>query len=134
MMPQVLKWIGVLAAAALVAAGFLPWVLIESKELLLTGMDTTGTNYGKPALLHFVFGGLFLIFSLIPRVWAKRVNLLVVALNLAWALRNFFMITACQGGDCPIKKSGLFLALIASFIILVAALFPDMKMPADKKD
>lgn len=131
-MPKILKWIGVLAAAALVAAGFLPWMVIESKDLLITGMDTTGTNYGKPALLHFVFGGLFLILSLIPRVWAKRGNLLVVALNLAWALRNFFMITACQGGECPVKKIGLFLTLLSSLIILVAALFPDMKMQVKK--
>lgn len=133
-MPRVLKWVGILAVLLQVAAAFLPWVYIESKELTLTGMDTTGTNYGKPSYLHLVFAAFFLLFTLIPRLWAKRVNLLVVALNLAWALRNFFMVASCQGGECPVKKAGLFLSLLASVLMLLSALFPDMRMPAEKKD
>ena len=133
-MPRVLKWIGILAVLLQIAAAFLPWVYIESKELTLTGLDTTGTNYGKPSYLHIIFAAFFLVFTLIPRLWAKRVNLLVVALNLAWALRNFFMVSSCQGGECPVKKAGLFLSLGASILMLLSALFPDMRMPADKKD
>lgn len=133
-MPRILKWVGILAVLLQVAAAFLPWVYIESKELTLTGMDTTGTNYGKPSYLHLVFAAFFLLFTLIPRLWAKRVNLLVVALNLAWALRNFFMVASCQGGECPVKKAGLFLSLLASVLMLLSALFPDMRMPAEKKE
>jgi len=133
-MPRVLKWMGILAVLLQVAAAFLPWVYIESKELILTGLDTTGTNYGKPSYLHILFAAFFLLFTLIPRLWAKRVNLLVVALNLAWALRNFFMVSSCQGGECPVKKAGLFLSLLASVLMLLSALFPDMRLPAEKKD
>ena len=125
---------GILAVLLQVAAAFLPWVYIESKELALTGLDTTGTNYGKPSYLHILFAAFFLLFTLIPRLWAKRVNLLVVALNLAWALRNFFMVSSCQGGECPVKKAGLFLSLLASVLMLLSALFPDMRLPAEKKD
>ncbi len=125
---------GILAVLLQVAAAFLPWVYIESKELILTGLDTTGTNYGKPSYLHILFAAFFLLFTLIPRLWAKRVNLLVVALNLAWALRNFFMVSSCQGGECPVKKAGLFLSLLASVLMLLSALFPDMRLPAEKKD
>jgi hypothetical protein len=133
-MPRVLKWMGILAVLLQVAAAFLPWVYIESKELTLTGIDTTGTNYGKPSYLHILFAAFFLLFTLIPRLWAKRVNLLVVALNLAWALRNFFMVSSCQGGECPVKKAGLFLSLAASILMLLSALFPDMRLPAEKKE
>ena len=133
-MPKVLKWIGILAVLLQIAAAFLPWVYIESKERTLTGLDTTGTNYGKPSYLHIIFAAFFLVFTLIPRLWAKRVNLLVVALNLAWALRNFFMVSSCQGGECPVKKAGLFLSLTASILMLLSALFPDMRLPAEKKD
>jgi len=133
-MPKVLKWIGILAVLLQIAAAFLPWVYIESKELTLTGLDTTGTNYGKPSYLHIIFAAFFLVFTLIPRLWAKRVNLLVVALNLAWALRNFFMVSSCQGGECPVKKAGLFLSLTASILMLLSALFPDMRLPVEKKD
>lgn len=125
---------GILAVLLQVAAAFLPWVYIESKGLTLTGLDTTGTNYGKPSYLHLIFAAFFLAFTLIPRLWAKRVNLLVVALNLAWALRNFFMVASCQGGECPVKKAGLFLSLTASILILLSALFPDMRLPAEKKE
>ena len=133
-MPKVLKWIGILAVLLQIAAAFLPWVYIESKELTLTGLDTTGTNYGKPSYLHIIFAAFFLVFTLIPRLWAKRVNLLVVALNLAWAMRNFFMVSSCQGGECPVKKAGLFLSLTASILMLLSALFPDMRLPVEKKD
>ena len=133
-MPKVLKWIGILAVLLQIAAAFLPWVYIESKELTLTGLDTTGTNYGKPSYLHIIFAAFFLVFTLIPRLWAKRVNLLVVALNLAWAMRNFFMVSSCQGGECPVKKAGLFLSFAASILMLLSALFPDMRLPAEKKE
>lgn len=131
-MPRILKWTGIVAALLLVASCFLPWVFIESRELTFTGVDTTGSNYGKPGYLHFVMVAAFLPLTLIPRLWAKRVNLIVVALNIAWSIRNFIMIAVCQGGECPVKKEGLFLSLAASIVMLVSALFPDTKLTPQK--
>lgn len=127
-----LKWIGVGAAILLVVAGFLPWVGIDFKNLTITGIDTTGTTYGKPAYFHFILAVLFIICSLIQRVWAKRLNLVVTAVNLAWAVRNFFILATCSGGECPQRQIGLWLVLIASLIMLAAALFPDMKISGDR--
>jgi len=111
-----------------VLSAFLPWVVIESRGLELTGVNTTGTNYGSPAWFHFVLTALFVLFTLIPRLWAKRVNLAVVAINIAWAIRNFFIIASCQGGECPVRQIGLWLALGASVLMLLSALFPDMEL------
>lgn len=133
-MPRYLKWTGLVAAVLLIVSGFMPWLFIESKNLTFSGVDTTGSNYGKPAYIHFVFTAIFILFTLIPRLWAKRVNLLVVALNIAWALRNFFMVAACQGGECPVKKTGIWLMLLSSIFMLVSALFPDMKIPEKKEN
>jgi len=47
-------------------ACFLPWMSIESKDLLITGMDTTGTKFGKPGLLHLILAGIYTIFTLVP--------------------------------------------------------------------
>jgi hypothetical protein len=69
---------------------------------------------------------------LIPKVWAKRTNLLVILFNLAWAFRNFLIIGHCEGGDCPVKQTGLYLILICSIIMAVSALFPDMKLKEEK--
>ena len=127
-MPRFLKWTGLLAACLLIVSCFLPWVNIESKNLVLTGVDTTGTNFGRPGYFHFVMAVLFVALTLIPRLWAKRSNLPVVALNIAWALRNFFIIAACQGGECPVRLIGLWLVMVSSVLMLLSALFPDMEL------
>jgi hypothetical protein len=131
-MARRLKLLGIVAALFLVVSGFLEWVYIESGNISVKGIDASGTNYGKPAYFHFAMAFLFVLFSFIQIIWAKRANLLVAALNVGWAVRNFLLIPSCEGGECPIKKTGLYLMLGCSIIMLVASLFPDMELPADK--
>ena len=133
-MNKKMKWIGVLATVLLVVSCFTPWVFIESKNITVSGIESTGTNFGKPGYLHFICCALFLIFSLLPKIWAKRVNLLVVGVNIAWAARNYFLLTACTGGECPQSKIGLWLMLFSSLIMLVAAFFPDVEITTGKKN
>lgn len=118
------QWIAVIGVFILAVACFMPWMHIEEAGLTISGIDTTGTRYGKPALVHFALSALILVCTFLPKIWAKRINLLFAALNLAWAIRNFGIIPKCEGGICPEKLSGLYLVLMASIIILVAALFP----------
>jgi len=128
-----IKWIGIAAAVLLIISCFTPWVVIEEKNITVSGIDSAGTNFGKPAYLHFILTFFFICFTLTQRLWAKRVNLVVTALNIAWAARNFFIIAACRFGDCPEKKSGIWLMLLASVLMLLSSFFPDMKL-ADKKN
>lgn len=128
-----IKWIGLLAVILLIGSCFLPWVIIPSKNITVSGVDSTGTNFGKPGYTHFVLSLFFIIFHLIPKLWAKRWNLLVVALNIAWAIRNYFIISMCREGECPEKQTGLWLVLIASALMLVAALFPDIELKEENK-
>jgi hypothetical protein len=128
-----MKWIGLAAAALMVYACFSPWVIIESKNIVVSGMDASGTNFGKPGYLHLFLTALFLLFHFIPRLWAKRANLPVVAVNMGWTIRNFFVIAACRAGECPEKQTGLWLTGIASLLMLLAALFPDIKLDNRKK-
>jgi hypothetical protein len=115
-----MKWIGLAAAVLLIVACFSPWVIIESRDITISGMDTTGSKFG---IFHFT-----------PRLWAKRFNLLVVGINTAWFIRNFFLIAVCRGGECPERQSGLYMLLLATILMLVAALFPDMEIPETKKE
>ena len=128
-----MKWVGLFAVILLIVSCFLPWVIIPSKNIVVSGVDSTGTNFGKPGYTHFVMSFFFIIFHFIPRLWAKRSNLLVVALNIAWAIRNYFIISMCREGDCPEKQIGLWLVLLASILILIAALFPDIKLKEENK-
>jgi hypothetical protein len=127
-----MKWIGTTAAVLLIVSCFIPWVFIESRNITVSGIDATGTRFGKPGYFHFFMIAIFLLFSFIQKVGAKRANLLITALNLGWAIRNYFIISACQGGDCPEKKTGIYLMLAASILMMVSALFPDMKLPEEK--
>jgi hypothetical protein len=126
------NYMAMMFAVALIVACFLPWVVIESKNITITGVDSTGTNFGKPGYLHFAMAFFFIVFVLTPRVWAKRANLFITALNIGWAVKNFLIIPACEAGECPVKKIGLFLSLGASVLMLVAALFPDMAPRASR--
>jgi hypothetical protein len=129
-----MKWFGLAAAVLLTISCFTPWVIIESRHITVSGVDASGTNYGKPGYFHFVLVFMFLVCTVVPKVGFKRLNLFVTALNLGWAIRNFFVLSTCSGGECPARQMGLWLALMASVIMLVSALFPDMKIPAKKTD
>jgi len=128
-----MKWIGLVAVMLLIVSCFLPWVIIDSQKIIVSGVDSTGTNFGKPGYTHFVLGFFFIIFHFIPKLWAKRVNLLIVALNIAWAIRNYFIISMCRVGECPEKQIGLWLVLLASVLILIAALFPGIKLKEERE-
>lgn len=127
-----MKWLGVLAVGLLIYSCFSNWIAVTDRGVIAGGMDAGGTNFGKPGYFHLFFALLFLPFHLIPRLWAKRANVVVVALNMAWAIRNFFVLAICRGGDCPERLLGLWLMLLASVLMLLAALFPDMN-PVERK-
>ena len=131
-MTRILKYLGIAAALSLLLAGFLPWVHIASKDLTITGINTEGTNFGKPAWFHFVFLFFFLVLTIIPKLWAKRANLVIIVFNLAWAIRNFLVISRCEAGDCPEKEIGIYLVLFCSLIMAISSLFPDMKLKEEK--
>lgn len=120
------KWIGIFVAVSLVLSCFMPWITIESKNIIVSGVDATGTNFGKPGYFHFVMILLFLVFSFIPQLWGKRMNVFVTGLNFGWAIRNYIIISACSGGDCPEKQAGLYIMFFASLLLLLVSFFPDI--------
>jgi hypothetical protein len=124
-----MKWVGIAGAILLIIACFLTWVVIASKNIVVTGVDATGTYFGKPGYFNLLMTFFFLLFTFIPKIWAKRTNVVITAMNFAWALRNYFIITSCRAGECPEKHIGIYLLLFASLLMLVSSLFPDMKLP-----
>ena len=129
-----MKWIGFLAAVLLIASCLFTWVVIRSKNIAVSGVDAAAIGLGRPGYFHFFFSFFFLLFHFIPRIWAKRANLLVTALNFAWALRNYLLITACGGGECPEKLMPVYLILVASGLMLVSSFFPDISLPREPEE
>ena len=123
-----MKWVGVLAALLLVSSCFMPWYSIDWRNITISGVEA-GEKLGKPGYWHFVFAFFFLLFTWIPKIWAKQWNLFIAAMNMAWMIRNFFALAACSGGECPERLWGIWLVLISSTFMLLAALFPRIKVP-----
>lgn len=123
-----MKWTGLAAAVVLIISCFYTWVVITTKNIVVTGVDATGTHFGKPGYFNLLFTFLFLVFTFTPRIWAKRINLVVCAFNMAWAVRNYFVVSTCRAGECPEKHLALYLLVAASLLMLVSSFFPDMKL------
>ena len=123
-----MKWISLLSVLVLIGSCFMTWVEIPSRDIVISGIRAEGTQYGKPGYLHLVLSFFFLVLLFVQRIWAKRLNVFLGAINLAWAIRNFVVISGCYGGECPQKKWGIYLVVIMSVLMLVTSLFPDMRM------
>lgn len=119
--------IPIVVAAVLIGSCFMPWMIIESKGLTISGVDTTGTSFGKPAYFHFLWTGLFMIFFVVNRVWSRRAAMAFSAFNMAWAFRNFMLLPACQMGDCPARQTGLYILLISAILLFVTGLLAPVK-------
>lgn len=120
------NYIGILAAVALIACCFVPWVYIISIKTTITGVNSGATNFGRPGAIHIILCVFSIILFLLPKVWAIRTNLFTATFNFAWAIRNFLLITHCEMGECPEKRLGIYGVIILSFFILLMALFPKM--------
>ncbi len=121
-----MRWATILSLAlalALLACCFLPWVTIESKNIVVTGVQAEGTSFGKPGYLHIVFIVIYCVLVLLGKVWSIRVAIIICALNIAWALRNFLLIATCYMGECPVKHPALYLLLVLSISMLITAAF-----------
>jgi hypothetical protein len=128
--------IGSLAALLVFWACTQKWVYIETPDKYLTGLKSTVDNnlFGRPGILHITLLSMAILFFMIPRIWAKRINFLITALNLAWAIRNFFAIgMTCRVGTCPHREAGIYLMFIGSIVVFAMALLPKLPISQNKE-
>lgn len=127
-MSKYLKWLGLVAATTMVIACFLPWTFHADINKVFTGFFSENNTYGKPGKFLAAFAVLLAAGYITPRVWAKRIILFLAAVNFAYALKTFLIFSSCYGGYCPERKIGLWLMIISAVVMLVSAVFPDMKI------
>jgi hypothetical protein len=120
--------IGVVLALAVIGVCWMPWVFIESKSILVNGFYTKGTNFGRPGLFLSYASGLAFVFFLLNKIWAKRTNVFVTTFAFAWSVRNYLILSACYGGECPQKQPGLYLEVALTAIMLLMSLLPKMEI------
>ena len=125
---KILYWLGIAACILLIVSCFLPWVYYADLQQSFTGFYSYQNEYGKPGKFLVPIAAIVLVFMLLPRIWAKRANLFLCALAVAYAVKSFVLFNSCYKNYCPEKLSGIYLMVITSVLMLIAAVFPDMKM------
>lgn len=120
--------IGIICCLCMFSLAFFPWVYIPSLNLTLDGFDgviSDKLSFGRQGIVHGFFLVFIVTFFLVPKIWAKRVNMFIAMLNLAWAIKNFLLFATCRP-ECPEKKPALYLLVVFAVIIQVMALLPKL--------
>jgi hypothetical protein len=117
--------IGILFCGILIFTAYYPWIYIDSLQAEVRGVGGTIKVFGKPALMNFYLTPLLVLLFLIPKLWAKKMNSFIGAINFAWALRNILLLSTCRNGECPQQKTALYIYFLAAFVIMVMAVLPN---------
>ena len=128
MFSKILQKAGIVACLMLVAACFMPWSFYADIKETFTGFYSYNNLYGKPGKFLTLIAMVAFTLMLLPKIWAKRTNLFVCALGVGYAVKTFILYTSCYNAYCPEKKAGIYLMLAATILMLLAAVFPDLKI------
>ena len=120
--------VGIILSVIVIVTCFFPWIEVSSKGIMVSGFSSEGTNFGKPGILHVFFSSLSLLLFLVNRIWAKRLNIFVTTAQLAWAIRNYILLTSCYMAECPKKFISLYILVAASSLVfLMSLMVPNSK-------
>ena len=122
-----IKWVSIIAALILIISCFFPWVIIQSKNLTISGVDVAGLAYGHYGYFLIPLTVIFIILQLINKIWAKRLNVAIGALIVTISFACIF-IFRCEYGECPQKQAALYIMFFSAIIVLIGSLFPDIKL------
>ncbi len=127
------QWIGLVTCIVLAVCGFFPWTYHPDLNENFTGFYSKLQVYGKPGAVFIVLSAVAAACFLIQRVWAKRLNFLISALILAYAIKSFILYTGCYNGTCPTKLPGIWIMLLSAVTILIMSVLPDTKVTQSKQ-
>ena len=122
-----IKWISILAAIILIISCFFPWVVIESKNIIVTGMDVAGLAYGHYGYFLIPLAIIFIILQLVNKIWVKRLNVAIGALIMTISFASI-LIFRCEYGECPQKQMAFYIMFASSVIVFIGSLLPDIKL------
>lgn len=115
-----IRWFSILTAAIIITACFFTWISVEAKDFFVGGFYSSANNrFGEPGILHAAFCSIYILLLLLNKIWSIRTAFFVAAFNIAWAVRNFTVISACNAGICPEKHTALYTILIGSILLIV---------------
>jgi len=111
----------------MILACFLPWVHINSIQETFNGFNpkpfATGNNYGKAGKFIVLLTSIIFVGMLLPKIWAKRLNLFLSALLLAFVIRTYVIFTGSLFENDVIRKPGIYMIVICAILILFSSVF-----------
>ena len=117
-----------MSCIALVAVCFIPWVHFNSINETFTGFHVTkfasGVYYGKPGIVMSFFAVVIFLLNLWNNINAKRANLFVCALLLAYSIRTYILFTGSLFDGEVTALAGIYLAVFLSAVLMVCSVFP----------
>jgi hypothetical protein len=116
--------IGIIACLIVLICSYLPWSIVVSEHITISGFDTRGTRFGRPGLFLDFFTVLSLLLFAIPKIWAKRTNIFIWAIVFTWSIRNYILVSTCLMGECPVKQPALYVLVGASLVVMIMTLLP----------
>jgi len=131
---------GMVACVALIISCFMPWAyyadshIVNEADRTFTGFYSFQQQYGKPGKFLVLFGVVILVLMSLPKIWAKRTNLFLSAITVAYALKSYVLYTSCYNAYCPEKKAGIYIMIFAAAVMLIACVFPNMKVTTTRSD
>ena len=122
------QWIGIASGILLILSGFMNWTWYPDIHKYFTGFVSENNIYGKPGKIFIYLTTVAILFFAIPRIWAKRWNVLICTIIVAFAIKTYILYTSCYRGICPVKQPGIWIMGASAAIILLCALLPDLKI------
>lgn len=116
------KWLVFFAALLVIGSAFLPWVHIISLDLIITGYNDGGLNYGDRGKFQIFLAVTCLLLYIAGREWSVLTAIVLSVLNLAFSASHFWIYR--PDGGAPIQHLyGLYVNLAGCLALLAGLLF-----------
>ncbi len=128
---KLLHYFACITSLALIFVCFIPWVHYNSINETFNGYNVkkfaSGVYYGRAGLVITIFVIVSLVLMQLPFIAAKRANMFVCAMLVAYTIRTYVIFTGSLFNGEVTKLAGIYLIVLLSVILVVCSIFPYLK-------
>ncbi len=128
---KILHYTSIMSCIALIATCFIPWVHYNNIDVTFNGYNVkrfaTGVYYGRAGIIITIFAATSCLLTLTQSVVAKRINMFLCALLVAYTLRTYVIFTGSLFDGEVTKLAGIYLIVILSLVMVICSVFPYLK-------
>lgn len=128
------KIIGYAACALMILSCFVPWTYYADIGKSFNGFFSEKNMYGKPGMFIVFFAVVSIVLIYLDKIWAKRLHIILSAVNIGYLIRIYILFTSCYNAYCPEKRVGIYLLILSSVVLMAVSIFPDMKIGDTEDD